>query len=209
MTATLMETLKKSTAAMHDSAEGSPFQSLLTKAKLPKEVYADYLAQLYLLHGALEQELRRHASTAAVVSPAEFQEEFLKQDLTSLGRRPEDSKPLSSTSKLLADIEVCSKECPEALLGMHYVLLGSKHGGKFIAKNMQSAYGLQDGLGSVYFDPYGPTFMSIWKQFKEQMNQLDVSPAVTEAISTAAGQMFNRITEIGLELMPRVTSASA
>ncbi len=208
MTATLMETLKKSTAPMHDSAEGSQFQSLLTRGKLPKEIYGDYLAQLYLVHKVLETELRRHSATAAIVSPAEFQEEFLKQDLASMQRDPEKSQALSSTQGLLDDIRACSAECPEALLGMHYVLLGSKHGGKFIARNVQSTYALADGTGSLYFDPYGASFMPIWKQFKEQMNKLEIPESTVEAVCQAAGQIFKRITEIGLELMPRVVLSS-
>lgn len=203
MTGTLMESLKERTAPMHDSAEGSQFQSLLTKGKLPKEVYADYLGQLYLVHKVLEDEIRKHPSTSAVVDASQYQEGFLAKDLNHFGRELAALQPLSSTSNLIDDILACTKECPEAVLGMHYVLLGSKHGGKFIARNVQSTYQLSDGPGSLYFDPYGANFMSIWRHFKERMNKLELSQAATDAICTAAAQMFKRITDIGLEMMPQ------
>jgi heme oxygenase len=199
MPANLMETLKESTSAQHNSAEGSEFQSLLTAAKLPQDLYADYLAQLLLVHSCLEGEIKKHTSTAAVVSPLQFQEEFLKQDLAGMGKETGEVKPLTSTAALLDDIALCSQECPEALLGMHYVLLGSKHGGKFIARNVQTNY----GRPTVYFDPYGPAFMSIWREFKERMNTLELSESVVASVCVAASKMFQRITEIGNEMMPR------
>ena len=208
MTASLMETLKEATAPLHNSAEGSRFQSLLTNGRLSQDVYADYLAQLYLLHSLLENEIRRHACLASVVVPLQYQEEFLRQDLVSMGKDTANVAALASTRQLLDLIRLCSAECPEALLGMHYVVLGSKHGGKFIAKNVQASYGLIDGAGSLYFDPYGPSFMPIWKQFKEEMNKLVLPAPTIEAICEAAGQMFKHFTLIGEEMMPRVVAAS-
>ena len=85
---------------------------------------------------------------------------------------------------------------------MHYVLLGSKHGGKFVAKACQDSYNLVDGKGALYFDPYGPNFMPIWKTFKESMNDLPLNEGEIDKVCSAAGQMFNSIGEIGNELMP-------
>jgi heme oxygenase len=116
-----------------------------------------------------------------------------------MGKDLSDVKPLTSTASLLDDIMLYSRECPEALLGMHYVLLGSKHGGKFIARNVQTNY----GKPTVYFDPYGAAFMSIWREFKERMNTLDLSESTVDSVCVAAGKMFGRITEIGMEMMPR------
>jgi hypothetical protein len=61
MPANLMETLKESTSALHNSAEGSEFQSLLTAARLPQDIYADYLAQLLLVHSCLGRSLHHRS----------------------------------------------------------------------------------------------------------------------------------------------------
>lgn len=209
MTASLMESLKESTAPMHNSAEGSRFQSLLTNGKLPLEVYADYLGQLFLVHSHLEDAMRNHASCAKVLTNEQYQVEFLKKDLTVLGRETSSVSALASTRSLLDLIAAAAQNCPEALLGMHYVLLGSKHGGKFVAKNVQVSYALEDGAGNTYFDPYGNSFMPIWRQFKDDMNKLELPPQTADTVCKAAADMFRHITMIGDELMPVVSGSQA
>lgn len=201
----LMDRLKESTKSMHDSAESSQFQSKLANAHLAPEVYADYLEQLYLIHSKLEEEIRSHQGKekpwAEIVTKQQLQEQFLKDDLDHFGRRADNIKALAATRNLLNKIEQLSQSCPVALLGMHYVLLGSKHGGKFIAKNCQQAYQLSDGQGVIYFDPYGQTFMSIWKTFKEEMNKLALDENQSKQICDAAASMFLAVGQIGNELM--------
>ncbi len=206
---TLMERLKESTRSMHDSAESSKFQSLLGRGELPPGPYADYLEQLYLVHSTLEREIRKRGSANSfgdTVSDEQLQEPFLRKDLESFDRNVENLKTLPSTERLLRLMQNYSEACPPALLGMHYVLLGSKHGGKFIAKNCSEKYNIQLGHGGVvYFDPYGQNFMPIWRAFKESMNNLNLTPAEAEKVCAAAGVMFMAVTEIGNELMPVAT----
>lgn len=128
----------------------------------------------------------------------------MKKDLECLGRDAKKINALPATQRLLEKIREQTKSSPYALLGMHYVLLGSKHGGKFIAKICQEKYQFSDGLGVCYFDPYGPNFMPIWKSFREEMNQHQFEPEEIERICAAAATMFRAVTEIGDELMPLV-----
>lgn len=201
---TLMELLKETTAPMHNSAEGSPFQGMLANGKLSRRTYTQYLEQLLLIHAAIEQEVRAHQNKGTrslqVVEEKQFQENFLRADLKAFGANPDSAQALESTKVLLAEIERFSKETPEALLGLHYVLLGSKHGGKFVARNLKTVYELEDA-GAVYFDPYGQTFMELWKKFKQDMNDLNLEQTTTKAVCKGAELMFVRITEIGDELL--------
>lgn len=203
---TLMEYLKDSTRAMHDSAEGSEFQGHLAHARLPLNSYVDYLEQLYLVHGFLEQEIRKHegssvCSFAGVVSDEQLQVPFLKKDLLHFKRDPATIKAVPATVAVIEEMKNLSANCPVALLAMHYVLLGSKHGGKFIAKSCQEKYQLADA-GVIYFDPYGQTFMPLWKAFKESMNKLSLSADERKESCNAAGKMFQAVGNIGAELMP-------
>ncbi len=199
----LMEKLKESTRSMHNSAESSKFQSWLAHGKLSESVYADYLEQLYLVHSLLEGEIKNSGQeSAAILTDNQLQEPFLRNDLEHFGRHQlGDSIALESTKKLLESIRKLSESCPVALLGMHYVLLGSKHGGKFIAKSCQDSYKLTDGIGAKYFDPYGQNFMPLWKNFKESMNRLELTEIQEEELCQAAGDMFLAIAEIGDEMM--------
>ncbi len=202
---TLMEHLKDNTRTMHDSAESSEFQGHLANGRLPQEAYASYLEQLYLVHGFLEQEITKHSNSGAffagVVSDDQLQVPFLEKDLKHFGRDLSKIKPVPATTAIINEMKELSKDCPVALLGMHYVLLGSKHGGKFIAKSCHDKYHLNDA-GAVYFDPYGQTFMPLWKEFKEAMNKLQISEADLQKTSDSAGKMFSAVGNIGAELMP-------
>ncbi|MBX9572824.1 MAG: biliverdin-producing heme oxygenase [Candidatus Obscuribacterales bacterium] len=207
----IMERLKESTAVMHDAAESSQFQAHLAQGKLPISCYADYLEQLFLIHRALEDSFSFHQGkgdrASRIVTEQQRQKDFLNEDLKALGRNAEHAKSVPSTKKILAEIEQFSQSQPSALLGMHYVLLGSKHGGKFIAKTCQDSYKFSDGAGVRYFDPYGSNFMPIWKDFKESMNQLNLSKQEADEICKAAGIMFATIGQIGAELMPATKNA--
>lgn len=201
----IMELLKESTAAMHDSAESSQFQALLAQGQLPVDCYADYLEQLFLIHRALEDSLTAHQESndelRVVFTEPQRQKAFLEEDLDTLGRNTEKIKKLTSTTSIVAEIDRLLSSQPLALLGMHYVLLGSKHGGKFIAKSCQEAYQFKNGAGVRYFDPYGSNFMPIWKGFKDSMNQLHLSTEESAGMCKAAGLMFVTIGQLGNELM--------
>ena len=209
----IMELLKESTAVMHDSAESSQFQAYLAQGQLPVDCYADYIEQLFLIHNDLEQSFTEQQKkspdcASSVVTQQQRQVEFLKEDLKALGRDVQQVKCLSSTKDILDAIHQFKLSQPAALLGMHYVLLGSKHGGKFIAKTCQESYRFNDGAGVRYFDPYGPNFMPIWKEFKDSMNQLKLNQEEVDEMCKAAGMMFSSIGRIGNELMPTAVRKS-
>lgn len=207
----IMEQLKDSTAQMHDAAESSQFQAYLAQGQLPISVYADYLEQLFFIHKALEDcfsELQKkgHKASAVVTAP-QLQEQFLRDDLQALERNIATAKTVPATRKILGQIEQLAANQPSALLGMHYVLLGSKHGGKFIAKTCQDAYKFKEGAGARYFDPYGSNFMPVWKEFKEAVNNLTLSEEEKAEMCKAAGSMFVGIGQIGGELMATAKNA--
>lgn len=197
---TLMENLKSATRADHDSAEGHDFQRLLFSGQLPYETFCDYVGQLFVLHKALEDELRLACAddrVKKVLGDWQFQEGFLDKDLSALGRKSADCKPLPATAKIIEAIKSTGKMHPIALLGYHYVLLGSKHGARMICPNLKKSYNLEEQDGTLYFDPYEGKFMQLWGEFKEAMSANHLSEAETAAILDAAKQMFRSMGEIG------------
>ncbi|MBY0357231.1 MAG: biliverdin-producing heme oxygenase [Candidatus Obscuribacterales bacterium] len=208
MSATLMESLKQTTLPSHQTAEGSDFQGYLFNGKLPLSVYIQYLGQLYLVHRFMEQEMKRHAKSgnvlAKVIVEEQMQEEFLRKDLLSLSCDPTQIKALPATAQLLKIMEQYSVRYPEALLGFHYVMLGSKHGAKLVARNVKASYGFTEEAGALYFDPYGGHFMELWLKFKSDMNELSLTAEQQEEFCAAATEMFKGITFIGDALMASV-----
>ncbi len=197
---TLMENLKATTRADHDSAEGHDFQRLLFSGQLPYETFCDYVGQLFVLHKALEDELKlacKDERVKKVLGDWQLQEGFLNADLSALGRKSADCKPLAATAKIVESIKATSKKHPIALLGYHYVLLGSKHGARMICPNLKKSYNLDGHDGTLYFDPYEGKFHQLWSEFKDSMNANELNESETAEILDAAKLMFRAMGEIG------------
>ncbi len=192
--------LKESTRSAHNSAEGHEFQKQLGSGSLSKQLYTQYLSQLFLTHKALESAMASQPYMGSVVSEDQLQTEFLKKDLTALGVDPSSVKPIALTEKMLERIDELAKTNPTALLGYHYVLLGSKHGGKFIASTMKKKFGFDDG-GSIYFDPYGQEFQKHWQHFVNGINAFDIKEPQVEPLMKAAGEMFTYVEGLGGSLL--------
>lgn len=192
--------LKESTRSAHNSAEGHEFQRQLGSGTLSKPLYSQYLSQLFLTHQCLENAMAEQPYMGSVVSEPQLQTEFLKEDLNALGVEPDSVKPLEITKAMLSRIEALSKSNPTALLGFHYVLLGSKHGGKFIANTMKKAFGFERA-GCIYFDPYGQEFQNHWQHFVNGINSLDIEDAQVEPLMQAASEMFAYVESLGGHLL--------
>lgn len=192
--------LKESTRSAHNSAEGHKFQKELGSGTLSKSLYSDYLGQLYLTHKALESAMSSQSYMGPVVSPEQLQTEFLKSDLLALGVDPSAVKPIEITAKMQDRIEELKEQNPIALLGFHYVLLGSKHGGKFIASVIRKALSLENG-GCTYFDPYGPEFQKHWQHFVNGINTFNIEESEVQPLLTAASEMFSFVEQLGGDLM--------
>lgn len=113
----------------------------------------------------------------------------------------DEIKASAPTASLLENITRTEKQAPAAMLGFHYVLWGSKHGGRFLGKALAKQYQLPGSDGTSYFDPYGPKFIEYWRLFVERMNAAQFSQLEREAMLAAAGEMFLGVTDIGQAIL--------
>jgi heme oxygenase len=133
--------LREQTAAEHRRAEGGEFQRLLFSGQLPQVIYVAWLAQLQLIHRALEVRLWR-----------DWEAESWRE-LTAADRRRSVDQP------------------PAELLGAHYVLEGSGNGNRMMARGLRAAYGLQGQAGTRSMDPYGDGQPDRWQAFKSALDE--------------------------------------
>ena len=200
---TFAEELKASTRKAHESAEGNQFQKELFNGNLPVEEYAEYLKQLYLIHSRLEEHLEKTRATdsrlAPVVHDIQFQRQFLRSDLGHLKQPCTGIVPLPTTVDFVARLDRAAAVTPASLLGAHYVLLGSKHGGKFIAQVLKKQYQFTDA-GCLYFDPYGGEFRQHWLAFVDGMNSAGLTREEQSAVIELAGHTFDAVGNVGLEI---------
>lgn len=203
-TQSVMQRLRESTRDLHDAAEHHDFQRAFAQGSLPKDRYIGYLGQMYLVHKALENQLRSAAETSAairsVVDERQYQVPYLMEDLEFFGVDPETLEPLPGTRRLIEDIEQMASE-PASLLGLHYVLEGSNNGSRFIARGLMAAYGLTPGPGLRYLDPYGDEQRERWLDFRTAMDAVGFSEEDSDRLLKSARHMFQAIVEISDDLL--------
>lgn len=190
----ITERLRTETRDLHTKAEKAPLQEALVKGKLPREVYADMLEQMLLVHRELEQAIREHRPSvpalAAVVTDEQFQEPYILEDLAHFGRDPGSITALPETREAVAEIRRTAREEPLGLLGLHYVLEGSNNGNRFIAKAAAPAMGLSESGGLRYLLPYGERQPEVWGAFKENLAACEFSDSEKDTLVEAAKRMF-------------------
>lgn len=196
----ITERLRTETRDLHTKAEKAPLQEALVKGKLPREVYADMLEQMLLVHRELEQAIREHRPSvpalAAVVTDEQFQEPYILEDLAHFGRDPGKIDPLPETREAVAEIRRTAREEPLGLLGLHYVLEGSNNGNRFIAKAAGPAMGLSQDAGLRYLLPYGDRQPQVWGAFKENLASCELSEAEKDTLVESAKRMFEIVYQV-------------
>lgn len=200
----IMLRLKQETQARHDATEDGAFNQELVKGRLALDRYVESIAQLFLIHRALESKLRANRekvpALASVLRDYQFQEPYLREDLAYFGRDPESISPLPATEKFFAAIERLAAHCPVGLLGMHYVFEGSNNGAKFISRAVRKAYNLPEQSGTRYLDPYGEHQRTYWQAFKDDMNAATFSSDESTAMVHAACGAFDLTMQLHREL---------
>jgi heme oxygenase len=216
-TVSLRQLLKEATAKRHEQAENHQFQGALANGKLPFAMYRRYMVQLTHLHRVFEGDLdseRNSSVLKSVVVSEHYQLPFLLNDLNALGLDEHSEPPLPCLEATSWREHVHTQ--PERLLGYLYVLLGSKHGGKFIAHKVKEAYGLSKA-GYSYFNPYGESFRPLWQNFTLALNNLNLScnhdPADEEKLRknvvAGAESMFDLFMQIGDGILKTEPSLSS
>lgn len=199
--------LKRETQANHDNAERHPLQKQLASGQLPIALYADYLAQLRVVHAALETRLSRLSSSgvawASTLAPAFRHVGAIDADLAFISQRhgAPSAAVTPHASSLAQDIAADAATTPAHILGMIYVLEGSMNGGRFIARVVRRAYGFDTPAGTSYMDPYGDEMPVRWAAFKTGLDSGAQSAAERSAALEGAKRLFDAIARIGDELL--------
>jgi len=188
---------------LHRETENGRLQQDLMAGRLPLARYSDLLRQLLLLHRSFEAAIEGCAGSAeplaAVVHPHQFSEAALRRDLAHFGYAAEASSALPSVHAFGAMVESWAQENPIALLGVLYVLEGSKNGGRYIARAVRRAYSV-DGPGTEYLDPYGDEQAEKWQEFKSAMDSLALTENQRNQVVAAASSTFRSIMALHREL---------
>ncbi len=147
----------------------------LTSAGLTRLLYVDVLR-------ALLPVLRSWEAWAAAVAPPSLQpllpprrrSHLLAADLQALGvstSEPDQPafQPVNWPKTVMGEDQSknatpSSHGFEAAFLGTFYVLEGSTLGGRFIARHVETALGLEPGVGDAYFRGHGDATGALWRE---------------------------------------------
>ena len=199
----LMLRLREGTADLHTKAEGHRFQTALVRGETPTIDYVRWLAQMLAVHETLENALVAERSVrpqwTSVVRDDLLQAPRLRDDLRLLGSDPASVAIVPAAATFRDRIVHMREHDAIALLGVLYVLEGSKNGNRFIARALRRRTA-EDAPGFSYLDPHGEAQRPLWLEFKREMDALGVSPAESDAILGAARETFQAVTHISDDL---------
>lgn len=196
----LMGRLRLETEQMHHEAEQRPVEKALAAGTLPRETYHAWLAQRYHFHTYLEAALgtacQRDARLARLITPDQFQAANARADLDTFQVDLAAHPPLNCVAAARPTLDQWAATAPPRLLGVHYVLEGSKNGGRYLARSVQRAYGLTGPDGTRYLDPHGAQQRPLWQAFKNAVNAESFSADESDAIVAAAQQAYRWVSAI-------------
>ncbi len=185
----LSKYLRESMASRHKRIEQHPLQNELASGSISKERYAKYLQGLLSFHREFESALSEHADEAplkGIVDSDYFMIERLEKDLSELGAA---GRTAVSGTNLLSYEKV---ENPLELLGILYVILGSKHGGKYMSKVLSDKMG--NGYHHYYLDPFDTKLGALWSKFVAEIDALPLSDEERDTVLKGAISAYDAFT---------------
>lgn len=192
-----MAHLRDSTADHHRTAEHHPFQTSLARGSISRDDFIAHLGQMMLVHRAIEQAIDACPDPRIRSLAIDKRAADAAEDLRTFGEDPSAAVPLPATGRL---IESIASAAPAHLLGMHYVLEGSKNGSRFIANSIRRGLGLSGVTGTRYLDPDGEAQRPRWAAFKQAMDATAFTQAEATELVAGAVAMFESIGSISDDL---------
>jgi heme oxygenase len=161
-----IKNLRQETAASHQHLEDNALSRALLSPSLTLSDYRAYLAALYAVTIACEDQVFPAISHIVPDLQCRYKSGKIIEDLSCTG---------------LSDVEidalpVCQFEfsTPAEALGIMYVIEGSTLGGRILYKHVHESFGLSSERGAAYFWGYGEQTGILWKSFISAFSQFAV-----------------------------------
>ena len=193
----LGQRLKEDNWDLHEQAEHDTLPQHMVKGTIPKETYAELLGQMWLVSRVLDAAVVAKRDEVPVlkelVTDRQLQIQYLEEDLAHWDVDTASLEPKPGTAGLIAEIERSRDAEPIRLFGLHYVREGANNGNKYVAMKIRKAWGVEDGAGFRYLDPYGGDQRPMWDAFKVKLNEIELTEDEKSAIVAGARSMFEHI----------------
>jgi len=201
--------LKEGTKEAHQAAETVHFVKEFVRGRVSRQIYAQFVVNLYHIYGALEEALEANAEHPLIES-LHFPEELertaaLKQDAAFfLGENwQNETLPSKTTREYINRIKQVQKESPELLIPHAYTrYLGDLSGGQVLKKAAIRGMKLPDDDSGVRFYIFKriPDFKNFKNMYRARMDNLQADSATADRMVEEANYAFFLNTRIFQEL---------
>lgn len=184
----LPDMLRQSIASLHTSIEATPLACVMINGTIAKSAYSQWLYQMMSIHQNLEQALTSTKKLGDLYDPHTMnRSEILKQDAEAL-QLDVDETSHTDFEAFGATLHNWSAESPWKLLGVLYVLEGSRMGSLALVRPLSKALrvALQKGTGIDYHLDGAAQRPQIWQAFRAKLAQFPLTPEQMIEVQSAA-----------------------
>jgi len=184
----LPDMLRQSIASLHTSIEATPLACVMINGTITKSAYSQWLYQMMSIHHHLEQALTSTTMLGELYDPNTMnRSEILKQDAEALQLEIDETSH-AAVEAFGATLHDWSSESPWKLLGVLYVLEGSRMGSLALVRPLSKALGvaLQKGTGIDYHLDGAAQRPQIWQAFRAKLAQFPLSTEQREDVQSAS-----------------------
>ena len=189
--------LREAIQSSHADLESLPFAAAMARGKITRSEYRYALGQLYYVHQGAELEWKRFPELNVIYSEKMDRTEDILNDLSALGAKKLES-PLPQVRDLVRFYQELSKRDPWTLLGVLYVLEGSRMGSIVLALPLSKALqvsktpgnGLDYHLTGLEVRPH------VWKNFREKFDNLPLTDSQSQEVIRTAEEMMKHLYKI-------------
>lgn len=217
MSQDLAQRLREGTKHSHTAAENTAFMKCFLKGIVEREPFRKLLANLYLVYGALEDELRRHQNdpvVGAMYFPELNRTANLERDLAFYyGDNWRDQITALPAGKIYVDrIHDVANTDPVLLIAHAYTrYMGDLSGGQALKNIIRSAMNLppDQGTGLHEFEqiPTVEAKRAFKEKYRDTLNGLPLDDATIDRIVDEANRAFTLNRDVVHELEDEVKAA--
>jgi len=207
---TFAKAIRAGTLESHRRAESVPFVRNFLRGRISQEVYASFVAYLYFVYSALEEEARNNATNpvfSCVHFPKELERrESLRNDLEYY-YGPDWEKRISSVAdvpcvKAYVDrVRLVGKSRPELLVSHSYTrYLGDLSGGQVFKRVVEATYKPPEGKGTNFYHfellPTKIEHVAFKNNYRKKLDEFNIDKKLADEIVEEANKAMQLNTDI-------------
>jgi len=203
--------LREGTRDSHRLAESTPFIREFFAARLPLEVYREFLVQLRYIYSALERAHEPHGADPVfgkIHFPELARSAALEQDLEFYfgGGQWRGLAPSPATESYVQRIESLATEWPAGLVAHHYTrYLGDLSGGQALKRIVAKMYRLEAEAGLAFYNfPQIPDHAAFKNEYRARLDALPVDETLAHKIVAEANHAFELNRQVFAAMLEKI-----